>query len=75
MAYKAKRALTWGRTAIAEAGLYAFIGAAARLDVIYFIAGLGTAALFYYLCKVLNSDKQDGVLKNTLIIAARAFSK
>jgi hypothetical protein len=55
------------------AGLNAFIGAAtARLDVIYFIAGLGTAALFYYLRYVLNSET-DSTLRNILESAARAL--
>lgn len=56
------------------AGLNAFIGAAAaKLDVTYFAAGLGTGALFYYLRYVLRSDKQEGALKNILETAARAF--
>ncbi len=55
------------------AGLNAFIGAAAAsLDVTYLAAGLGTAALFYYMRHVLNSGK-DGALKNILHKAARAF--
>jgi hypothetical protein len=56
------------------AGLNAIIGAAAaRLDVIYFIAGLGTAALFYYARRTLLSDKSSS-LKNILELAARAFN-
>jgi hypothetical protein len=52
------------------AGLNAFIGAAAaKLDVIYLIAGLGTGALCYYLRYELNSEKES-TLKNLLITAA-----
>lgn len=48
------------------AALNAFVGAAAaKLDPIYFVAGLGTAALFYYARHVLKSDR-DSVLKSIL---------
>jgi len=54
-------------------GLNAFIGAAAaRLDIMFFIAGLGTGALFYYLRLVLNSEN-DSTLKNILTSAARVL--
>lgn len=55
------------------AGLNAFIGAAAAsMDVKYFVAGLGTGALFYYLRHVLNSEG-NSLLTNILHKVARAF--
>lgn len=55
------------------AGLNIIVGAAAaKLDLIYFAAGLGTATLFYYARRTLLSDKSSA-FKNILETVARAF--
>jgi hypothetical protein len=56
------------------AGLNLIVGvAAAKLDLKYFAAGLGTAALFYYARRTLLSEK-DSIFKTVLNKFARAFN-